>query len=91
MTQSAHLTPVITDRGFAHLPEIVSDYGGSVRVYESSAAEHPAIWLTVEGKPGLVPSAETVSVPMHLSVEAATQLAEQIQHLVSHHYQGASE
>ncbi len=32
-----HLTPMVTDQGFQHLPPIPHSYGGEVRVNESLA------------------------------------------------------
>lgn len=41
-----HLKYTTTDRGFDRMPPIPSEYpGGSVQVYESSAASGPHIWL----------------------------------------------
>jgi hypothetical protein len=83
-----HLVPVITDRGFMRLPSIPSEYGGEVRVYESSAAIGPHIWLSAEAPVDLNdPGGPTHTVPIHLTVENAKRLAEQIQHLVANHYQ----
>jgi hypothetical protein len=70
-----HLVATSTDRGFKHLPPIAGSYGGQVRVYESSAATHPYIWLNVD------------EATLHLTVEDATKLAEQLAYLVKNHYQ----
>lgn len=37
----------VSDRGFVQGQEIKSEYGGFVRVYESSSAEGPHIWVRV--------------------------------------------
>lgn len=81
----AHLKATTTDRGFDHLPPILSTYPAeSVRVYESSAASRPCIWLasTERGEDG-----RAVEVAVHLAVEDALKLAEQIQYLAANHYQ----
>lgn len=79
-----HLRTHTTDRGFDHMPEIPSGYGGSVRVYESSNAEGPHIWVKVEeSMRGGVPSTSFA----HLKAEDAVKLAEQIMFLVANHYQ----
>jgi hypothetical protein len=84
-----HLRPVTSDRGFNRLPAIPSEYGGNVRVYESSAAMAPHIWLNATAPVNLnEPDGETCSVPIHLTLESASKLADQIRWLVDHHYQG---
>ncbi len=83
-----HLTPMVTDRGFQHLPPIPHSYGGEVRVNESSAAEHPHIWLNVTCPVNLnEPSGPRREAVAHLPIEDAQRLAEQIMFLVEHRYQ----
>lgn len=82
-----HLRVITSDRGFNRLPPIPSLYGGSVRVYESSLATQAAIWLTAEAPANLNhPEGPRVEAPIHLSVEDALKLADQIRFLVVHHY-----
>lgn len=80
-----HLRPKVGgDRGFLHMPPIPSTYGGYVRVYESSNASGPHLWVTVHEKMvGGVP----VGAFAHLTVEGAVLLAQQIIYLAEHHYQ----
>jgi hypothetical protein len=87
-----HLTPTMTNRGFLHLPPIEGFHAGrpdgKVRVYESSAASGPHIWINVEGNyvtPEFVQRGVDVSI--HLPLEDALKLAEQIKWLVRSHYQ----
>jgi hypothetical protein len=80
MTTEPHLIPVVTDRGFTHMPSVQGTYGELVRVYESSAASQPCIWLRIVG-------GQHDEWAAHLPVEAALRLAEQIQHLARNHYQ----
>lgn len=88
---SEHLQVSRSDRGFGRLPAIPSEYGGEVRVYESSAAVGPHIWLAAEAPVNLnEPDGPTHAVPIHLTVENALKLAEQIQLLCRDHYQGRS-
>lgn len=84
---SEHLQPQRSDRGFSRLPEIPGAYGGTVRVYESSKASGPHIWLQVD-LPAEAGRSEREKATIHLSAEDATKLAEQIQYLVANHYQG---
>lgn len=82
---SDHLIPTLTERDFAHLPAIPSEYGGDVQVYESSAAEGPHIWLkAAEAMYGQPETEATV----HLTAENAWKLADQLRELVRNHYQG---
>lgn len=81
-----HLRPETSQRGFAQYPPIVDSYQSErVRVYESSAASEPHIWLSIEA---LVAAADEPAPPRkaHLTLEQATQLAEQINHAIEHHY-----
>ena len=84
-----HLTIKTSDRGFDSLPSIPSEYGGEVRVYESSSAESPKIWLMAEAPVNLnEPNGTKLEAPIHLTVENAYRLAEQLMFLVKNHYQG---
>lgn len=83
-----HLQPETTDRGFNRLPQIAGDYGGRVRVYESSAAMAPHIWLKATSPVDLNrPEGPEQSVHVHLTLDSARELMEQIGWLVDHHYQ----
>jgi hypothetical protein len=86
-----HLDVTTSDRGFDCLPPIASTYpGGSVRVYESSAALESCIWLAATAPVDLnEPDGPAHTSPIHLTVEDALKLAEQIQLLVRNHYQGS--
>lgn len=76
-----HLRGHRSTRGLLYMPALTEDYGGEVRVYESSAAERPCVWLRVTRSDTV--SAETA----HLTAEAAWELAEQIRYVLRHHYQ----
>lgn len=78
-----HLQVVRSDRGFARLPALPTAYGGEVKVYESSAASAPHLWLLVTERNGAEAHA-------HLTVETAQQLVAQLLHTIAHHYQGAA-
>lgn len=74
-----------TDRGFDHMQPVPSEYGGEVRVSESSNAEYPGVWLrTVEAMPGK-PDIETA---INLTADNAWLLGRQLLWLVVNHYQG---
>lgn len=78
----------VSDRGFTHMDPVLSDYGGHVRVYESSAAMHPHIWLTVTSPVDLNhPEGEMKAAVAHLRLEDAVTLAEQLLYLIVNHYQ----
>jgi hypothetical protein len=79
MPLPAHLKIYTTPRGLARMPTISGSSSGIIRVYESSAASEPRIWLQIINDD---------SVHIHLTAEAAWKLAEQIMHLVKNHYQG---
>lgn len=84
-----HLQVTRTARGFAGLPPIPSEYGGEVSLSESSAADGPHVWLRAVAPVNLNdPTGPTHEVPIHLTAENAWMLADQLRHLVQHHYQG---
>lgn len=77
-----------SERGFKNLEPIAGSYGGEVEVCESSAAEHPHIWLHSTGAENLIrPDLGKTETLLHLTVEDARKLAEQLLFLVSNHYQ----
>lgn len=100
MTDAQHVPGIgdvtVSDRGFKHyMPikgsvinaltdEVVED-GSLVRVYESSAAFEPYVWLAVGGREGESPA------HAHLSMSAITVLIKQLQHVQANHYQGRVE
>ena len=81
-------TPSFSDRGFAHFNPVPSEYGGDVRVSESSAASGPHLWLRIVSPVDLNdrygPQQESVA---HLTLENATTLRDQLTYLINHHYQ----
>jgi hypothetical protein len=93
----AHLIPRITNRGFKHLPGLPSTYvGGQVRLYESSAALEPCMWILVRDRVDLSRPVRpmrvegglsVVETTAHLSLETAKKLRDQLDYLITHHYQ----
>ncbi len=75
-----HLTPVPSNRGFDHYPPIDTDYGALVRVYESSAAEAPHCWLSIEEPDDLnhPNMEETHTATAHCSLEQAKMIRDQL-------------
>ena len=76
----------LTSRGFAAHDWINGGtaYGGRMRVYESSSAMAPRIWLTVL-------QADGESATLHMSLDAARDLVADLSDLIEHHYQLAEE
>lgn len=72
---------IITDRGFRHAEPTAGTYNDSVRVYESSAAMGPHVWI-------LATNADGVDVAVHLAREAALAFADDIKRVCELHYQG---
>lgn len=64
-----------SDRGFDACEPIITRWGGKIRVYESSNAMEPCIWLNVD--PAII----------QLTLREAQTLAIQLQQLVRDHYQ----
>lgn len=71
--------PTITNRGFAHFEPVQSDSRGSVRVYESSAATQPCIWLNAVGYDG-------GDATVHLPLGEVVVLRDQLTWLIENHY-----
>jgi hypothetical protein len=86
-----HLRRSRSPRGFTQLPRVPGAYGGTARVYESSAATEASLWLAVElpqyedGTWHVTPGVEVV---LHLRAPDALALAEQLLCLLRNHYHG---
>lgn len=77
-----------TDRGFKHLDPLVCDYGTQIRVYESSSAEAPHIWLALEqGHDPRKSNLAKSEAHAHLPLETAEQLRDQLSWMIDNHYQ----
>lgn len=78
-----------TDRGFKYYEPIETDYGHEIRVYESSAARRPCIWLSVkltEEKSrgsGIAPCEANA----HMTIEQAEMVRDVIDAAIKNHYQ----
>jgi hypothetical protein len=78
----------VTDRGLRHYDPIPTDYGHEVRIYESSSAEAPHLWLSVEltpegGQHGLLPQEATA----HLTLDQARAIRDALDAAIDGHYQ----
>ena len=91
---AAEPEPQTSDRGFRHFEPIVGSTidaltgdtvptRQTVRVYESSAAMGPHIWLAVEDADVTKPGKGYA----HLNLDAATRLRDQLTWMIEHHYQ----
>lgn len=82
------MTYHLTERGFKHYEPIATDYGHQIRVYESSAAREPCIWLklelTAENRTGNLEPEEATA---HLTIEQAEQVRDSIDAAIKSHYQ----
>lgn len=85
MDETAAVEVKYSSRGFKHFDPVEDTYGGNVRVYESSSACEPHIWLAVEQAPEITP--ELGVAHSHLTLEQAKQVIAQLQYLIEHHYQ----
>jgi hypothetical protein len=86
--ETPDVEPAYNDRGFKHYAPIPSRYGGHIRVYESSLADSPHIWVMVTAPVDLNnPGGETHEAPAHLALENAIRLRDQLTHLIDNHYQ----
>lgn len=86
------MKPQRSDRGFTHFGDVPSSYGGYIGAYESSAAEHPHIWVMCVCPVSLnEPEGPTKEAVVHLTIENAAELRDQLDHLIENHYQNTRE
>lgn len=93
--------PNYSGRGFAHWEPVESTYGGEVRVYESSAASGPHIWINVSGEchldghpkphPGLAFGLAPGSTSAHLTMRSARDLRDRLTAAIEHSEERFSE
>jgi len=86
-----HLERKESARGFVRLPHIPGSRNDRARVYESSDACTPAIWLTCDSPDysGVTTIENGMAhTAVHLPLEQAFQVAEQLLKLVATHYNG---
>lgn len=75
---------VLSERGFAQGRPIPSEYGGAAKVYESSAAEAPHVWLMVQSPVNLNdPNGPMQEAVAHFTLENAIRLRDQLGHLTT--------
>lgn len=67
------------------MPTLIDDHKNTVGVYEASTADSPHIWLRIKESDELDDTMTYATA--HLSLNAAKQLAEQLDYLIKHHYQ----
>lgn len=73
---NVHLIPIVSSRGFKHLPPITDGYS-SVSVHESSNAMRSCIWVKI---------VEDKVAAIELSLREAAQLRDQLDYVIEHHY-----
>lgn len=69
-----------TQRGFRHTLPVNGTYGGKVKVYESSAASEPHVWVAAEDE-------DEREVCIHLTIDDAITYATNILRVCQMHYQ----
>lgn len=79
----------VTDRGFKRLMPIGGTMGGRIRVYESSNAMRPCVWVATDELDDL---SGPVDGPVHtsrieLAIEDIVVLRDQLDWMVRNHYQ----
>jgi len=75
-----------SSRGFKYLDDLKTDYGHTVRVYESSAAFRPCLWMKVNGEGNSCGDVET-ELSVHMTLNQAQNLRDQLTLLIENHYQ----
>ncbi len=72
----------VTERGFKHYEPIGTAYGHIIRVYESSSADEPKLWLGIDAT-----GAMTGNPTALLTVEQARELQDTLSAAIAQHYQ----
>lgn len=91
--------PTYSDRGFARWEPVDSTYGAKTSVYESSAAEAPHLWVSIDGEAhvsgevrpfasaaanGLVRGTAAGSIHAHLTMDQARELHRRLGAAIEH-------
>lgn len=76
-----------SSRGFKQMEPIMTDYGHEVRVFESSNAKGPCIWLAIERSTTSPTMDDTEPRSAHLTLEDAKLIRDQLDWLIHNHYQ----
>lgn len=74
-----------TDRGFKHYDPIDTSYGHKLRVYESSRATEPCLWLGIDADAILNEDPQAI----HLTFAEAKALRRTLKRAMKEHYQRA--
>lgn len=85
MSVQSNIPFEVTDRGFKHYKPIATHYGHVVRVYESSKAFSPCLWLSVDGSEAITDPKEQVKA--HMTLAQAERLRDTLDAAISQHYQ----
>lgn len=90
----------ISNRGFRHFEAIQTD-GQEIRVYESSRADSPHLWLSVTGEAflreatrpcaGCEHGVATASVSAHMTIEQAGLVRDVLDAAIKQYYQTREE
>lgn len=80
-----------SDRGFRHYEPTPTSYGHEVRIYESSAAMEPHLWLSVELTPENARDAGSNIEPgrqaAHMTLDQAEEVYNKLGAAIRDHYQ----
>lgn len=73
-----------SERGFEHYDPIPTSYGHDVRIYESSSANEPRLWMAIEKTERSQIDDPSV---VHLTFGQAEQIIQTLQTAMAYHYQ----
>lgn len=76
-----------SDRGFKQYGPIETDYGHVLRVYESSAATRPCLWLSVDPQAAATKDRGGRELGVHMTLDEAVTLRDTIDRAIEKHYQ----
>ena len=75
--------PEFSERGFAQFPPFTCSYGSEVRLYESSNASGPHIWLNIDDSRWRTPKQKAEDnvnhSSAHLTLDQARELSNRLQ------------
>lgn len=70
--------PAFSERGFARFKTVTCEYGSEVKVYESSAASGPRVWLSIDDSAWRSAAQKQKDCPGHSSAHLTLDQARKI-------------
>jgi hypothetical protein len=76
----------VSERGFKRLKPIDTDYGEVLRIYESSSAMEPKVWMEVDFGASVCGQENYESASVHLTFNQIDEMIAQLKWIKKNHY-----